>query len=252
MSSAHDQYSGRLRVSAAAYFAVAGLVLTLGLTLVTPSLWYWVCGCLFALLAFAWAWQPANAPGLGVGPILGLLLLFRYTGFSRASWYLGAILAPALAFVVWTYRRASARRTLPVVISVMLVLLALAVDRLFTNKITVRVVDMEWALEGRTPWGEVGPLTSNGQPLVVLYNRFGDSYCYDDVYSSELRDQLLASGSRFARVQYNTFWDFGRERSYNLGSVTGLRFNDKQRVVRNGWSSGGQILGSGKSVDCPR
>jgi hypothetical protein len=241
-----------LRVGGAVYFGLAGLALVLALSLGTPSFWYWVCGVLFTLTAVAWTWRPDIAAGLAVGPLAGLLFLFQYTGPTKRSWYLAAILVPGMALVVWEYFRASSRRIVPIVISVGLVVLAFVVDRRFTNQAAVKVLNMGFALDGQAPWGQVGPLSESGQPLVVLYIRAGDSYCYDAVYSAELRNRLRESESRSVRVEYNTVSDFGRERGYNLRSVAGLRFNDESHVSQDPAGFGGQALGTGKPVDCPR
>lgn len=80
---------------------------------------------------------------------------------------------------------------------------------------------MNWSANGVTPWGEV-ETDSRGEPPVVLYRSVNGGYCYDAVFSSELKVKLSALKDPTANVEYNIFSDFGREKSYNLRAVDGF------------------------------
>jgi hypothetical protein len=102
---------------------------------------------------------------------------------------------------------------------------------------------MHVALDGRVPWGEVGPEWQDGSAPIVVYRRMGSDYCYDAFHSQELHDRLAPARERTITVEYNVFSDFGRVRSYNVRSVDGLLLANGQHVVRDIEVFGGQILG---------
>jgi hypothetical protein len=109
---------------------------------------------------------------------------------------------------------------------------------------------MQWTANGVVPWGEVEK-DARGTFPVILYRRLGESYCYDAVFSPELRNQLSQSKAPVIEVAYNVIRDFGKLRGYNIRSVGGLVFNDGRRIVRPGEAYGGQILnGTGSATDC--
>ena len=112
------------------------------------------------------------------------------------------------------------------------------------------------AINGHTPWGDVGSRWSGDSQPVVLYRRVGDSYCYDAFQSEELRQRLASKDGRTVEVEYNIFRDFGKERSYNVRSVDGFLLNEGQHTVRDFERFGGQILAntgsSARSLDSCR
>jgi hypothetical protein len=152
-------------------------------------------------------------------------------------------LIAASAFVVGALR-GFRKWQLPVVLSLAFTTSAFATDRLFTNKTAIRSYQMNVALNGHAPWGDVGPQWSGNSLPIILYRRLGDSYCYDAFRSEELRQRLSSKDGRTVEVEYNIFSDFGKERSYNVRSVDGLLLNEGQRTVRDFERFGGQILGS--------
>ena len=93
---------------------------------------------------------------------------------------------------------------------------------------------------------------AKGETPVVLYRKVaGYGYCYDAVFSPELKSRLVAANKQAIDVAYDLFSDFGQKRGYNLRSVDGLLFNEGERPVRPGEGYGGQILGI-SSMDCLR
>jgi hypothetical protein len=239
-----------LRIASAVYFGVAGVIVSLALSLSGPSFWYVICAYAFTLTAIGWAWRPSIAAGLSIGPVIGLAFLFQYCAKTVYGLYLGGILAVAVVFVMLAFRERAGRNMYPIVVSLVLISLAFATDRLFTNKVYVVTYQMDWSVDGRSPWGDVGPISESGKPLVVLYRRVGDGYCYDALYSSELRDRLLVTGAHSATVEYNTFRDFGKMRSYNVRSVDEIVFHIRERVVRDENGFGGHILTGKESSSC--
>ena len=100
------------------------------------------------------------------------------------------------------------------------------------------------ALNGRAPWGDVGPEWPDGSAPIVLYRRVGDSYCYDAFKSEELHQRLAPKDGHTVTVDYNIFSDFGKERSYNVRSVDGVLLANGENTLRDFERFGGQILGN--------
>ena len=136
-------------------------------------------------------------------------------------------------------------------ISFSLVLMAFVVDRLFTNKLAVHSYSMSWSANGVAPWGDV-ETDEKGEPPVVIYRRVNQGYCYDAIFSPELRARLTASNKPVITVQYNVFSDFGHERGYNVRAVDGLVFNHGYRPLRSGERYGGYVMNGSGSGDCQR
>jgi len=234
-----------LRFGSAGYFALTGLLLIAALSLAAPSFWYFGCACLYAITAIAWSWRPHSAAALSVGPVLGLTFLFKYYDGSRYYLILAVVLAVAACLVVIALRGKATRRTSIslIVVSLSVAALVFAIDRVFTNVLSISKYQMEWSIDAKAPWGEIGPSTEDGQPLVILYRRVADGFCYDALYSSKLRNHLSKQSQGSVTVEYNRFSDFGRIGAYNIRSVDGLLINDGERHVRGAGGFGGQILG---------
>jgi hypothetical protein len=109
---------------------------------------------------------------------------------------------------------------------------------------------MNWSANGVAPWGDV-ERNEKGETPILLYRNVDGGYCFDALFSSELKSQLRESNKSPVHVEYNVFSDFGHRRSYNIRSVDGLIFNEGLKPVRSGEGYGGYILGS-KSMDCGR
>jgi hypothetical protein len=245
---------------AALLFFLSGTWTTLILLFSASSFWYLPCGILWALSAVVWLIEPLSAPGLCIFPVLGVavMLLQPLSGLRHldrnSGYWLLSIAVPvviALALIAFSLRNRNTRKVWAFVVSLGLVLTSFAVDRLFTNKLAVHSYQMSWSANGIAPWGQV-QLGQGGQTPILVYRRVQHGYCYDAVFSSELKTRLTGSNNPTITVEYNTFTDFGRERGYNIRSVDGLVFNDTHRVIREEEGYGGTVLDSGANAECER
>ena len=101
---------------------------------------------------------------------------------------------------------------------------------------------MSIALDGKTPWGQVG------NDELVLYREVNGSYCYTAFESKELHDRLLLKQS--TTVEYNVFSDFGHTGAYNVRSVDGVVLHDGERVVKDAERFSGEMLVDNYSSHC--
>lgn len=147
------------------------------------------------------------------------------------------------------------------VFSVALIAMSIVVDRLFTDKLEIRTVSMQWTGDGSTPWGEATQLDPSGHPPVLVYVKVGERYCYDAVFYEPLKNRLQQLGKKQITVQYNITKDFGSERGYSIRSIEDVQLNDHHKsLVQDGGGYGGTILGSiqdgqtfkSESPNCPR
>jgi hypothetical protein len=238
-----------LRAIGGPFFIIGGsLLILMSAVGAAPSMWYFFCYCALPLVGIVWLWRPSLAAALSIGPLISLVALTQYVpgmwAFSRI-WAVSVIagLITASALVVGALH-GFRKWQLPIVLSLAFATSAFATDRLFTNKTSIHSYQMNVAINGHAPWGDVGPQWSGDSLPIVLYRRLGDSYCYDAFKSEELRQRLSSKDRRTVEVEYNVFSDFGKERSYNVRSVDGLLLNEGQRTVRDFERFGGQILGS--------
>lgn len=254
---AHAFVESRLvRVSLGLFFCLSGALAILLLLLGAPSFWYLPCAILWTACGFVWMIRPSLAAGLSVFPVLAIAVMVveALPGFRQTDVLYRVLLlcvVVGLILIGATFRSSETRRVIPVAISLGLVLLAFVVDRTFTNKLAIHTYSMNWSTSGSAPWGNV-QLDEKGQPPVVIYRSVGGGYCYDAIFSPELKAKLTASGKTAVNVEYNVFSDFGRERGYNIHSVDGLVFNDGSRSVRSSESYGGYIMNGPSSVNCQR
>lgn len=238
-----------LRILAGALFAIGGVWLTLLSLLAAPSFWYFLCFCALIPLGFVWWFcRPSLAAALSVGPLVAVSALL---GYLSGMWFaiLAACLFAAVILLISALRTGRGWK-LPLFISVAYFAVAFGTDRLFTNKVSVKTFQMEIALDGEAPWGEVGPEWQDGTPPLVLYRRLGSSYCYTAFKSQELRNRLAQKHGETVTVEYNMFSDFGRERSYNVRSVDGILLADGKHVIKDAERSGGQVLGGSSEPSC--
>jgi hypothetical protein len=244
------------KIIVAVFFILSGTVVTLLLTLAAPSFWYFPCGILWALSGFVWLVRPSFAPGISSFPVLGIAAMLvpalpHYRLLDSIYWLLALCVVIAVALVATALRQREARNFTAIAISFSLVLTAFAVDRLFTNKVEIHSYPMNWSANGSAPWGRV-ELNENGEPPVLVYRMVGQGYCYDAIFSSELKALLTASNRPVITVDYNVFSDFGRERSYNVRAIDGLVFNDGLHSVRSENGYGGYFQNSSGLGDCHR
>jgi hypothetical protein len=176
-----------------------------------------------------------------------LPVLPRYRLLDSIYWLLILCVVIALALITTAFQQKRARNVTAIAISFGLVLAAFAVDRLFTDKVAVHSYSMRWSANGRAPWGDV-QLSDKGESPVVLYRMINQAYCYDALFSPDLKSKLVESNKPVVTVEYNVFSDFGRERSYNIRAVDGLVFNAGSRVVRSADGYGGYV-GDGSGLN---
>jgi hypothetical protein len=195
-------------------------------------------------------------PGLSVFPVLALAVAaiqvlphFRQTGSIYQVLLLCVVIA--LLLIALSFRGKETRKILPAVISFVVVLCFFAVDRLFTNKIAVHAYSMSWSANGVVPWGDA-EADDQGSAPVVIFRRVKEGYCYDAIFSPELKTRLVAANKPTIIVEYNTFSDFGRERSYNIRSVDGMIFNAGDKTIHSTEGYGGTILDPSGSASCER
>jgi hypothetical protein len=232
------------RALASSLFMIGGGYLTLASLLAAPSFWYIPCVCALIPLGFVWAFcRPSLAAALSVGPLIAAAALLR---FLRGAWFaaLAACLIVAVILVLVALRNGRGW-SLPLLVSFAYLAMAFGTDRLFTNRVTVKAFQMDVALDGKAPWGDVAPEWQDGPAPIVLYRRVGRSYCYTAFKSQELRDLLMSKSGKTAIVEYNVFSDFGRERSYNVRSVDGLFLANGKHPVKDAERFGGHVLGAG-------
>lgn len=240
-----------LRVVGSLYFIVGGVVLVLmSLMGFGPSLWYFISFCLIPIIGIVWAWKPQLAAAFSIGPLTSALFLLQYFSgmleFSRiwaCTFIAGLVVAATLVFISL---RGHVRWLLPAILSYGFVVSAFIVDKWFTNKVSTKTYQMRIALDGKAPWGDVGPEGPDRSAPIVLYRNFGNGYCYDAFQSDELRKRLTAEDRQTVTIVYNIFSDFSKERSYNVQSVDGIVLADGQKLIRDWERSGGQIMGNGE------
>jgi hypothetical protein len=232
------------RILAGTLFIIGGGCLVLMSLLAAPSFWYVPCACALVPLGFVWWFcRPSLAAALSVGPLVAAAALTRYlSGTSLAI--LAACLVAAFIFVFVGLRGGQGWK-LPLFISIVYLAASFCTDRMFTNKVSIKSFQMGVALDGKAPWGQVGPEWQDGTVPIVLYRRVGTSYCYTALKSKELHDRLAQERVNTVTVEYNVFSDFGRERSYNVRSVDGVVLANGMHVIKDAERFGGQMLTDG-------
>ncbi len=121
-----------------------------------------------------------------------------------------------------------------------------------SDRVSIRKYEMGVALDGRAPWGDVGPESETDQAPTVLYRKVGESYCYTAFQLPKLRDRLEREKRSLVTVEYNVFTTFGREGAYTLRSVDGVPLAIGNRIIQNTREFGGQVLLSrDEAFDCP-
>jgi hypothetical protein len=245
-----------VRIVLAIFFILSGALTTLGLLLASPSFWYLPCAALWTLFGFVWLIRPSLAAGLSSFPVLGIAIMSVQTLPNirqTDTGYKLLLLSVAIALVLIgvTLRKRTARKIVPVAVSFSLVVVAFLVDREFTGKVAIHSYSMNWSANGMAPWGRVES-DEKGEFPVVIYQSVNGGYCYDAVFSPELKARLTAFNRPTVTVEYNVFSDFGHERGYNIHAIDGLIFNLGYRPVRPSDGYGGYVMNPYSSGDCQR
>lgn len=243
------------RTVIALFFFFSGAFATFVLFFAGPSLWYIPCAVLWTISGILWLFRPSWAVGFSATPVLGIAVMFvQYSPNFRQWDFMYRILSLcaliALVSIASSFRWPETRQFKPVAVSLVLVLISFSVDRLFTGKVAVVAFPMNWSANGVAPWGDV-ERDEKGEAPIVVYRKVDGGYCYDAVFSLELKSRLAGTNKSLVSVEYNVFSDFGHKRGYNIRSVDGLIFNKRYRPIRTVESYGGYIMGS-NSMDCGR
>src|SRR5882762_1870966 len=149
-----------LRTVGAPLFIIGGsLLILISAVGAAPSIWYFYCYCALPLVGIVWLWRPTFAAALSIGPLISLFALMQYVPGMWASSRIRAVsmiagLIAASALVVGALR-GFRKWQLPVFLSLAFAASAFATDRLFTNTTSVRSYQMNVALNGHVPWGDV-------------------------------------------------------------------------------------------------
>lgn len=240
----------------------SGAWLAVVLSLGSPSFWYWICAILWIPCGLIWLIRPQLAVGLSAFPVIGMIGVATWLATAIAHgrmrldpWVVatGAVITIAVALILVSLRDHATRKVWTFTVSLALVLMSFGVDRLFTNKIEVRTLSMEWSANGVTPWSDAEERGERGEIPTILYLKVRGGYCYDAVFAPELKARLMLEDKPTATVEYNLFLDFGAERGYNIRSVDGLVLNSGNRAVaptEDGY--GGTIDDPGQNAKCPR
>ena len=129
---------------------------------------------------------------------------------------------------------------------VVIVATGLAVRHMWLNKLAVHSLPARWSVNGEAPWGEVARNGNEGVP-VVFWHRVHGGYCFDSVFSKDLRERLTSQHAPTLVVDYNVFADFGRPVRHRVRAVNGTRVDARSR------QDSGLILdspASGPTADC--
>jgi len=230
----------------------------------SPSFWYVPAAALLFFGAFLW-FRPRVAASFELPLTLALLLMM----LTLAPWHWVANRAPGLAAIVVLIAAAlvcvaQIRRygvtQAALATSVVLLIVALAVDRGFTNRVELRGFDMSWTADGIDPVGDPTEVSSKGEKPVIVFLKVGGGFCYDAIFSEDLRRELNSAHKPLVHVVYNEFRTFGRPTGYNIHSVEGMIFNEGRKPVIPNPEGYGGILLAGASADstdeapssCPR
>ncbi|MGA2250070.1 hypothetical protein [Terracidiphilus sp.] len=134
---------------------------------------------------------------------------------------------------------------------VLLSLIVVSVIGCNWNRVSVRRYEMNVALDGKAPWGLVGPEATSAHAPTVLYRKVGESYCYTAIQLPSLRDRLEREGKPYVTVEYNVFTHLGYEGRYTLRSVDGVVLANGNRILQKTEESGGQALAGNEDLGCP-
>ncbi len=135
---------------------------------------------------------------------------------------------------------------------VLLSLLVGSVIGLNWHTVLVREYEMSVALNGKAPWGKVGPESGTNEAPSVLYRKVGESYCYTAFQLPSLRERLLHENKPYVSVEYNVFTTLGREGRYTLRSVDGVPLAKGNRILQKTGEFGGQVLlADNETLSCP-
>ena len=115
-----------------------------------------------------------------------------------------------------------------IVAGVAIAIICLTVDYKCVDKLVIDSLRAHWSTSGEAPWG-TAERDENGSVPVVLWLPVPGRYCYDAVFSKELRERLAALHATTVDVDYNVLSDFGWPRRYTVRAVSGIPVDDHSR-----------------------
>ena len=246
--------SVRIFISSVAVIAAGWLFLAM--LLGAPSFWWLIAAGTLVIASLSGLFSNAVFAGLAI-PALTAIAIASITldVWNKASVIflfvpLGFLGAGA---VVAAYFSRSRRATFwrGVALSFVILAAGFGVDRVFTNKVKVNSYEMQWAIGGGGPIE--GPTQKHGETRVVIYRPDAGSICYDAIYSTELADYVRQLQKPRLHVEYEVFYDFGKERGYNVRSIEGkLVTKDAHPVLHTGDGEGGMLEGPNPTGACDR
>jgi len=245
-----------IRILVSAVAAVSAGWLALGILLGLPSFWWLIATAILIVAALAGSFSSAAFTGLAIPALTAITIasipldLWQKASVLFLLVPLGSLWAGAITSA---YLSRSRRAIVWRLVAVSCVLLAagFGVDRVFTNQIKVHSYEMQWTTGGGGPID--GPSQKGGERRVVIYRHDSGAVCYDAIYSTELAEYVRNLDKPRLHVEYEGFYDFGKERGYNVRSIEGkLITKGAHPVLHTADGEGGVLEGLDSRGGCER
>jgi hypothetical protein len=98
----------------------------------------------------------------------------------------------------------------------------------YVDKAAVCSLPAYWSMTGETPWGSAERYETGRVP-VVLWRAVPGGYCYDSVFSDDLRKRSADVQATTVVVDYNVFSYFGKPRRHAVRAVGGMPVDRRSR-----------------------
>ena len=109
-----------------------------------------------------------------------------------------------------------------------------------TRTVKVQHVTANWTASERLPWGESAHIEQGRVPVTIFYQT-GRGYCFDFIFSEQVKQALDATQQPHIDVAYNVFSYRGKYAGYEVASVAGIAFKHGQPPDSDGWAEGGNV-----------
>ncbi len=119
----------------------------------------------------------------------------------------------------------------------------------YVGNAAIRSLPAYWSMTGKTPWG-TAERDETGRIPVVLWRAVPGGYCYDSVFSDNLRKRLADVQAATLVVDYNVFSDFGKPRRHSVRAVSGIPVNDRTRQDSGMMETAGADRTRRPATDC--
>lgn len=211
----------------------AGACLVL-ISLWATSLWYPIAAALLLLGGVGTFFSTAFGAYFSLPALISLSIGFlRFNIWNKGFGFLLVPLffswAATISSAVISRKQFRPQGVKYITASLILLACAFATDRAFTDKLRIHAREVQWSVGGDGPIP--GREMANRERRVVLYFRQPHAVCYDALYSNVIASHLLTVNRPSVHVEYNTFYDFGRQRGYNIRSIEGIVLNQGERPV---------------------